>query len=164
MEIYTLGHSTRDFDEFLDILIKFNIEIVIDVRRFPTSGKFPWFSKDNLSSKLGEVGIIYHHFPELGGYRREGYGEFAKTDDFKSFVAKMLNLIDDKRSVILCSERFWFRCHRRYIANYLAELGYRVIHIYDVGRVEEHKLRSKDIEEKMKLVVWCDKRARKMNI
>lgn len=164
MKIYTLGHSTRSFDDFLNILFKFDVKIVIDVRRFPMSSKFPWFNRENLELKLKELGISYVHLPELGGYRHEGYGEFAKTDEFKSYISNMLNIIDDKCSVILCSERLWFRCHRRYIANYLAELGYEVIHIYDVDKVEEHKLKSKDIDEKMKLVIWCDKKARKMHL
>jgi uncharacterized protein (DUF488 family) len=162
VRIYTLGHSTRSFDEFTNILLKFGIEVVVDVRRFPTSSKFPWFNKENLESRLKELNIVYQHFPELGGYRREGYGEFAKTEEFKSSVSRMLNLIGDRCAVILCSERLWFRCHRRYIANYLAELGYEVIHIYDAEKVEEHKLKSKEIQEKMKLVIWCDKKARKM--
>lgn len=160
MEIYTLGHSTRNFNEFLNILFKFNIKIVVDVRRFPTSSKFPWFNKENLEFKLSELGISYYHLPELGGYRREGYSEFAKTDEFKFLISRMLEIINDKCSVILCSEKLWFRCHRRYIANYLAELGHKIVHIYDVDKIEEHKLKSKIIEEKMKLVIWCDKKAR----
>ena len=163
MKIYTIGHSTRSLDEFLNILKRFGIELVIDVRRFPTSKKFPWFNKENLERELEKEKIKYIHFPKLGGYRREGYANFAKSDEFKKAIEELLKKIGKKVAVILCAERFFWRCHRKYIANYLAELGHKVIHILDEGKTYEHKLKSKDIEEKMKLVIWCDKKARKFN-
>ncbi|MEM2111100.1 MAG: DUF488 family protein [Candidatus Bathyarchaeia archaeon] len=48
MRIYTLGHSTRSLEEFIEILKAFSIEMIFDVRRFPGSRKFPHFSKENL--------------------------------------------------------------------------------------------------------------------
>ena len=162
MRIYTLGHSTRSFEEFLSILKKFRVELVIDVRRFPSSKKFPWFNKENLERELGKEKIEYIHFPELGGYRKEGYANFAKSEEFKKAVEKLLEVIDEKVAAIFCSEILWWRCHRRYIANHLAKLGHRVIHIFDKDRIQEHKLKDKEIQEKMKLVVYCDKKARKL--
>jgi len=161
MKIYTIGHSTRSFEEFLNILKRFGIELVIDVRRFPISKKFPWFNKENLERELKKEKIEYIHFPELGGYRKEGYANFAKSEEFREAIEELLKKIDERIGVIMCAERFFWRCHRKYIANYLAELGYKVVHILDEDKTYEHKLKSKDIEEKMKLVIWCDKKARK---
>ncbi len=162
MIIYTLGHSTRNFGEFLEILKNFKIELIIDVRRFPSSKKFPWFSKENLEKELSKEKIEYMHFPELGGYRKEGYKNFAKSEEFKEAIEKLLKIIDKKTAAIFCAEYFWFRCHRRYIAKALAELGHEVIHIFDKEKTQEHKLKSPEIEEKMKLVIYCDKKAKKL--
>jgi uncharacterized protein (DUF488 family) len=162
MRIFTLGHSTRSLEEFLKILKKFQIELVIDVRRWPSSKKFPWFNKDDLEKELKKNKIDYTHFPELGGYRKEGYMAFSKTEEFSEAIKKLLKVIGKKNAAILCSELLWFRCHRRYIAEKLAMLGHKVIHIFDENRTQEHNLLDKEIEEKMKLVLYCDKRAKKI--
>jgi uncharacterized protein (DUF488 family) len=162
MKIYTIGHSTRSLEEFLDILKNFQIEIVIDVRRFPSSKKFPWFGKEDLEKELKENGIEYLHFPELGGYRKEGYEAFSKTEEFSKALEKLIEIIDEKKAVIMCAEILWWRCHRRYIANALVERGLKVIHIFDKEKIQEHKLKEKEIEEKMKVKIWCDKKARKI--
>ena len=160
--IYTLGHSTRSFEEFLSILKKFKIELIVDVRRFPSSKKFPWFSKEFLEKELKQNNIQYIHFGELGGFRREGYENFSKSEEFKRAIDKLIKLIQNKNAAIFCSERLWFRCHRRYIAKALVERGIKVIHIFDANKTQEHKLKDKEIEEKMKLRLYCDKKAKKL--
>jgi len=50
MRVYTLGHSTRSLEELIEILKTFNIELVVDLRRFPGSRKFPRFNKENLEA------------------------------------------------------------------------------------------------------------------
>ena len=162
VKIYTLGHSTRSLEEFLSIVKSFGIELIIDVRRFPSSKKFPHFNKESLEEELKKVKVKYVHFPQLGGYRKEGYANFAKSEEFAKAIDELLKLIDERVSAILCSEMLWWRCHRRYIAKALVEMGHQVIHIFDERRTQEHKLRDKEIEEKMKLVIYCDKKAKKL--
>lgn len=161
--IYTIGHSTRGMDEFLDVLKHYNIELVIDVRKFPSSKKFPWFNKDDLASSLGKNGIEYLHHPGLGGYRKEGYANFAKSDEFERALDNLLEKIDDKTTAILCAELFWFRCHRRYITQKLVKRGHKVVHIFDKEKIQEHKSHDKDVNEKMNLVIWCDKKVKIKN-
>lgn len=141
MRIYTIGHSNRKFEKFIKILKTFNIQVIIDVRRFPLSKKFPWFSKTNLENALTKHGIKYLYFPELGGFRKEGYKNFAKTKEFEKYVKKLLE-IGKKDFCILCAEKFWWKCHRRFIAEKLVELGYNVFHIIDEKRIVKHKLRN----------------------
>lgn len=138
MEIYTLGHSTRSFEEFLKILKKFGIELVIDVRRFPSSKKFPWFCKEELEKNLRENGIDYIHFEELGGYRKEGYENFSKSEEFKKAIEKLLKTIDKKITVILCAEWNPLRCHRWYISDRLSRMGYEIIHIISLDKTQNH--------------------------
>jgi len=158
MKVYTIGHSTRSLNEFLEILKSFNIELVVDVRRFPSSKKFPWFNKENLEKELKKAKIEYLHFPDLGGYRKEGYEVFSKSNDFKGAIEKLLKMIDEKKAVILCSEFKWWKCHRRYIADHLAKMGYEIVHIFTKDKIQEHK-NSKEIREKMKAKIRCDKKA-----
>jgi len=160
MKIYTIGHSTRSLEDFIDILSHYKIELIVDIRRFPGSKKFPWFNKEVLEAELPKNSIQYIHFPELGGFRKGGYLAFSQTEEFSNAIKKLLETIDNKIATILCSELLFFRCHRKYVSNTLAELGHRVIHIFDKEKIQEHKLRNKEIEEKMKLVIYCDKKAR----
>jgi len=162
MRIFTLGHGTRTLEDLLEILKEFQIELVVDIRRFPSSKKFPWFNKENLEDELSKNKILYIHFPDLGGYRKEGYLAFSKTEEFSKAIDKLLEAIDEKNEVILCSELLWFRCHRRYVAERLVMLGNKVIHIFDKNKTQEHKLLDKEIEEKMKFVLFCDKKAKRM--
>ncbi|RLG17054.1 DUF488 domain-containing protein [Nanoarchaeota archaeon] len=141
-EIYTIGHSTRSIEEFLNILKFFRIQLVVDVRRFPTSKKVPWFNKENLEKRLKEHNIEYVHFPRLGGFRKGGYLAFSKSEEFSKAVRELLKIIGKRKAAIMCTELLWWKCHRRYIANYLTKLGYKVIHIFDSRRTQEHKLRN----------------------
>jgi uncharacterized protein (DUF488 family) len=161
MKIFTLGHSTRKINEFLDILANYEIRLILDVRLWPTSRRFPWFGKEELKNMLESKCIEYIHFPELGGYRKEGYEAYSKSREFNDAINRMLDSIGLKTASILCAEKLWSRCHRKYIAEYLAESGSEVVHILDLDEIHEHKGTSKEIEEKMNLVIWCDKKATK---
>jgi uncharacterized protein (DUF488 family) len=158
MRIYTLGHSTRSLEEFIEILRTFGVELVVDVRRFPGSRKFPHFGRENLEKELPKVNIQYVHFPDLGGYRKEGYLAFSQTEEFTEAIKKLLELVGEKTAAILCAEILWWRCHRRYIANSLSQMGHQTIHIFNKEKIQEHKPREKEIEEKMKLKIFCDKK------
>ncbi len=158
MLIYTLGHSTRSLEEFIDLVKYYKIELIIDVRRFPSSKKFPHFNKESLEKELEKNGIKYVHFPELGGFRKEGYKTFSQTEEFKKALGELLNIINNYTSVILCAEKYFWRCHRKYIANELYKLGHKIIHILDKDNIYEHK-ESKDLTFKMNVKVYCDKLA-----
>src|SRR2546421_12042324 len=68
--IWTIGHSTRDLAEFIELLRKNNIELVADVRSYPGSRKFPHFNRESLERSLPEHSIEYVHIKQLGGRRR----------------------------------------------------------------------------------------------
>src|SRR5581483_1684253 len=70
LTIWTIGHSTRPFDEFLQLLTTNDIEALADVRRYPNSRRYPHFNQAALAESLPEHGIEYISFPELGGRRR----------------------------------------------------------------------------------------------
>lgn len=139
--VYTVGHSTRSLGELLGILRRYGIGVVVDVRRWPRSRRVPWFSRSVLSEYLPSRGIGYVWLGELlGGYRRGGYEAYMATREYRAGIGALIALIEAARGpvAIMCAERSWARCHRRYIAATLAGMGYRVLHILDLGVVERH--------------------------
>nr|MDO8062079.1 DUF488 domain-containing protein [Candidatus Freyrarchaeum guaymaensis] len=111
--------------EFISILEWLGVDVAVDVRRFPTS-RFEWLGKDALRRVLESASIEYVHFERLGGYREGGYGRYMETEEFKRAFEELLTLIERKNVVIFCSEKLFFKCHRRFIADELARRGVKV--------------------------------------
>jgi len=129
--IYTLGSSLRSEEEFMELIKVYNIQLVIDVRRFPVS-KLEHFNKDNLSGNLKGLGVEYLYMGEqLGGYRHEGYQNYMKTQQFLKGVDEVMRWANRYTTALLCAERFPWRCHRRFIAQALEKKGWAVIHILE---------------------------------
>ena len=132
--VYTLGTSTRTLEEFTALLKHLGVEVVVDVRRFPTS-RFEHFKKEELASSLPEAGIDYCHLGgELGGYRSGGYQAFLATEEFKQGLGKLEEIARERKTAIVCAERLPWRCHRRFIGGELERRGWRVIHVIDERR------------------------------
>lgn len=133
--IYTVGTSNRREGEFIGLLKKYQINLLVDIRRFPTS-KFEHFRKKSMEKYLKEKGIEYLYLgKELGGYRKGGYQNYIRTAEFKEGLNQIEKLAERWRVCIFCSERFAFRCHRRFVGEALVKLGYRVIHIIEKDKI-----------------------------
>ncbi len=142
--IFTLGSSNRSLEEFLQLLRTNAMEMVIDVRSFPTS-KFPHFKKESLSQSLGENGLGYVSLgKELGGYRKGGYEAYTQTYDYLRGLELVERLASRCRCTILWAERFPWRCHRRFIGRSMQERGWKVWHIIEEGRVWEAPIPDED--------------------
>src|SRR5690349_20399707 len=74
--VFTIGHSTHSIEELIKLLRKHAIATLIDIRRVPGSRRNPQFGKDALERSLGESGISYVHFQELGGLRKPSKDSF----------------------------------------------------------------------------------------
>lgn len=128
---YSLGTSSRSKEEFAALLQSHGTELVIDVRRFPTS-RFKHFQQAELTKLLKALHIDYLHLGEqLGGYRKGGYQAFTTTPQFKQGIKTIKETARHKRSVILCAERLPWRCHRRFITSELEKRGWHTAHIID---------------------------------
>ena len=153
--IWTIGHSTRSIDEFTAALQRFDIELIVDVRRFPGSRRLPQFSSESLKNSLTNSGISYCWIPALGGRRRpistaddsawrndafRGYADHIATEEFSEGLFELLMLSSGLNTVIMCAEVLWWRCHRRIISDVLVSLGRSVVHIRDESHSEMHKL------------------------
>lgn len=139
--IYSIGHSTRSMAQFLSLLDRFQIRIVADVRRFPTSQKYPHFERNFLQQALQEQGIEYVWLGEsLGGFRTGGYESYMQTPAFAAGLSSLAALAQADMTAFLCAEKLFFRCHRRFIADRLVISGWSVIHIIDIDRTLAHQI------------------------
>lgn len=140
--IYTIGTSNRTFEEFLEIIEGYGIKSIVDVRSFPTS-KFSCFKKEFLEKTLPDKGIIYNFLGrELGGFRKEGYINYMKTESFIKGIQKLEDIGKDLPTAFFCAERFPWRCHRRWISEFLTKKGWEVIHIIDKEKTWSLKIQS----------------------
>jgi uncharacterized protein (DUF488 family) len=152
MTIWTIGHSTRTFELFLELLQSQNIKAIADVRRFPGSRKYPHFNAEALSHSLREHGISYEWFEELGGRRKpnpeshnsvwrnpsfRAYADYMETEEFGHGLDRLVELATSMRTAVMCSEVVWWRCHRSLISDALKVRGVQVLHILE-GKVVEH--------------------------
>lgn len=153
--IWTVGHSTRTADEFLAVLRAYDIELLVDVRRFPGSRRLPQFDSAALEQTLGAHGVAYRWVEGLGGRRTpnpqscnlgwrhpafRGYADHVASEEFADGLFELLMLAGGVRTVIMCAEVLWWRCHRRLIADVLASIGVPVVHIRDERSAEPHRL------------------------
>jgi uncharacterized protein (DUF488 family) len=134
-KIFTLGTSLRSFEDFIEIINFYNIEAVIDIRSYPSS-KLDHFKRTNLESLLKNEMFTYRYLgKELGGFRRGGYYNYTKTEEFESGIHLLESIASAKTSSVICAERFPWKCHRRYVARALKRRGWEVEHIIDKGKV-----------------------------
>lgn len=153
--IFTIGHSTRSIEEFVDVLEAFGIEAIADVRRMPGSRRLPQFDSDTLCRSLSDRGIDYRWIAQLGGRRRpepdspntgwrhpafRAYADHIATEEFAEGLFELLMLGRGQRTAVMCAEVLWWRCHRRLIADVLVVLGLGVVHIASAGKHEMHRL------------------------
>ncbi len=133
--IYTLGTGRRSGEDFIEILLSYGIEAFLDVRSFPRS-KLPLFNREALEELLSMHGIKYHFLgKELGGLRRGGYVAYIVTEDFQKGIDAVETIASEKISVIACSEKLPWKCHRKWISRELHKRGWKVEHIIDKGKV-----------------------------
>ena len=129
---------------FISLLKYYDIKMLVDVRRFPKSTKYPYFNRDRLQHKLDKLGIGYLWLGVLlGGFRKGGYEEYMKTEDYTEGINRLLSAIQNTNCnvAIMCSEKLWFKCHRRFISDTLVSRGIEVIHIIDKGKTYKHRLK-----------------------
>jgi uncharacterized protein (DUF488 family) len=141
--IFTIGHSTRNLDELIELLRCHKVSALVDVRHFPTSRRNPQFNKSNLDIKLPESYIQYHWIEELGGFREGGYEKYMDSEGFNLGLNKLFAIAKHKTTAMMCAELLWFRCHRASIASLLTKNGWDVVHIFDKKRTQIHRLREK---------------------
>ena len=151
--IWTIGHSTRPFEEFIGLLNAYQIQHLVDIRRFPGSKKFPQYNQEVLSAALLKYNIIYTHMQALGGRRNpkpdstntawrvkafRGYADYMETDVYKKAASELEHFAELSRCAIMCSEAVWWSCHRALVSDWLKINGWKVMHIMTREKEQEH--------------------------
>ncbi|WP_106640631.1 DUF488 family protein [Allosphingosinicella vermicomposti] len=156
--IYTIGHSTRSIEEFVDILRGGNVRCVVDVRTIPRSRTNPQYNLDTLPETLSRWQVRHTIIEALGGRRGRqkqvapdingfwdnqsfhNYADYALSGEFRAGLKELKELAEQMPCAIMCSEAVWWRCHRRLISDYLLAEGWTVLHLMGRGRIEPAKL------------------------
>jgi uncharacterized protein (DUF488 family) len=171
LPFFTVGHSNRSFEEFVELLHSADISLVADIRRIPRSRANPQFNQDALGETLPRCEISYELMSALGGRRGvvksvspdvnglwrnlsfHNYADYALSAEFSAGLNHLLERGREERCSIMCSEAVWWRCHRRIVADYLIASGETVLHIMAPGRFEPAQLtRGAEIRPDGKIV------------
>ena len=174
--VFTIGHSTRAFEEFLELLRAHGVERVIDIRTIPHSRRNPQYSLETLGPSLKEAAIDYIHLKDLGGLRRpepnsknvgwrnagfRGYADYMNTPEFESALSRAIELSQRKRTALMCAEGVPWRCHRSLVADALTAHEFTVKHIMSVKVANQHKLTPFAQVRGEKVTYHSDKPARR---
>ena len=151
--LWTIGHSTREWEVFASMLHDAAIGALVDVRRFAGSRRNPQFSGDAMARALPGAGIEYVPMPALGGRRtpREdspntawrnagfrGYADYMDTPEFAEARDQLMAIARERRTAAMCAEAMWWQCHRGLIADGFKVRGWDVVHLLAPGRSEPH--------------------------
>ena len=155
--IHTVGHSNKSLEDFLSLLKAHGISRILDVRRYPTSRKWPHFDAAALAESLRGAGVDYVGLPHLGGRRRprpdsphvawrddsfRGFADFMDTPEFAEGLAQVERLASEMPSALLCAEALPWKCHRSLIADALVARGIEARHIMSAKAADVHTLTS----------------------
>ncbi|RNJ41539.1 DNA repair protein [Mesorhizobium erdmanii] len=172
LPFFTIGHSDRRLDDFVELLRESGIELLADIRRMPMSRTNPQFNTDTLPGALAAFQISYEHIAALGGLRGKvknlppqvngfwtnasfhNYADYALSAQFHEGLEHLLDEGRSRRCAIMCSEAVWWRCHRRIVTDYLIANGESVFHIMGEGRLELASLSSGAVIQPGRTVVY----------
>lgn len=153
--LFSIGHSTRTLQEFVELLLAYGIERLVDVRTLPGSKRYPQFNGETLEAQLSRFSISYRHMKSLGGLRRpradsqnsawrnvsfRGYADYMQTEEFSKALARLCSSAERRRICIMCAEAVPWRCHRSLIADALLVRGFETIEILGLTQNRVHKL------------------------
>ena len=151
--LWTIGHSTRAWEVFVEMLGNAGITTLVDVRRFAGSRRHPQFSGERMGAALGEAGIAYVPIPDLGGRRPprkdshnttwrnasfRGYADYMETQGYRKARDALAALAHASPTAVMCAEAMWWQCHRSLIADDFKAEGWTVLHLLAPGRTDAH--------------------------
>jgi hypothetical protein len=155
LSLFTIGHSTRPIEEFIELLRSNGVRLLIDIRTIPKSRRNPQFAADALAKSLHDAGIDYLHLKALGGLRHarpdspnlgwrnasfRGYADYMQTPEFAAAIERAIKLATGKKTALMCAEAVPWRCHRSLVADALTVRGIEVKEIIGASPPKEHKL------------------------
>lgn len=154
--IYTIGHSTRPLNVFIDLLKESGITLMVDIRTVPRSARNPQYNIDSLPESLkSAAGVKYRHMAGLGGFRRphpdsvnmglqnenfRGYADYMQTAEFEKSLRELIALAEVEKIALMCAEAVPWHCHRSILSDALTARGFCVVDILGPGETRIHTL------------------------
>lgn len=152
-KIYTVGHSNVSSEDFVSLLQKHDIKVLVDVRSSPFSQYNPQFNQHTLKNVLNESGIDYRFAGEfLGGRPKQEdlyetvpdkttkrqnylkqvqYDKVMLQDWYRLGIQRLLDITRETQAgkvAIMCSEANPQDCHRHHlIARSLLDNNVKVV-------------------------------------
>lgn len=156
--IYSVGHSNQSVEEFIEEIMSFGINCIVDVRSTPYSKFTPQFNADALSAVLKRNGIAYLPFGEEFGARRtdsfdydnllgQGFADNQVVFELAVQTPAFLRGVERIKKglakgfviALMCSEADPLECHRfSLVSRYFYDNGYDVVHILSRGASASH--------------------------
>lgn len=154
--VFTIGHSTREFEEVLGMLRANGVTELVDVRSYPYSRKFPQWNQAAIEETL-PAGVGYRWIKDLGGRRHtpvgvhspnggwrvkafRDYADYMETAAFHSGLTELVGVAQASVPAIMCSEAVPWRCHRRLITDALIANGVQVFDIMSLTTTRESQM------------------------
>lgn len=170
----TFGHGTATQDELVALLREARLQHVVHVRRFPGSRHNVAAARGHMEKLARELGLGYTWDERLGGRRAlsraedaaspdtwwrvkafRAYAAWTRSHEFRAGMSELIATMARRRTVVMCSESVWWRCHRRIIADVaVAKHGVRVFHLMHDGRRIAHELSAGARLDDRGDVVW----------
>lgn len=153
--LFTVGHSSTSAEELAAKLEAHGVRVLIDVRRYPSSRRYPQFNRPALAEMLAGRGLRYLHEEDLGGYREpfagspntglpegafRGYADHMGSHAFRGALDRLLAQAAEMLTAVMCAEADPTQCHRNLLADALVAQGCEVFHILGPGEIRGHTL------------------------
>lgn len=157
MRAFTVGHSTRPIDEFIELVTAHGVQMIVDIRTIAKSRHNPQFGQDQLEASLGQAGLGYSRLELLGGLRHttaasvngawrnrsfRGYADYMQTPEFAAGLDQLRALAGEQSVAIMCAEAVPWRCHRSLVGDALLVRGDDVLDIMSPTVAKPHALTS----------------------
>jgi uncharacterized protein (DUF488 family) len=146
LTINTIGHSDHAIEDFIALLRRYGIMLLVDVRSQPYSRWVHQFNRELLIRDLQNAGIAYCYMGNTLGGRptdptlydseeeRPDYQRQEETPEYQAGIRELLKLAQDTPTVVMCSEGDHRHCHRHLlITQTLLGHDVRVLHIQPDG-------------------------------
>lgn len=154
--LYSIGHSNQTQEDFLALIVVYDINCIVDVRSVPASKYSPQFNQEYIRSFLLANNVQYLHFGEEFGARRfdsideNGQVNFemaAKTPAFMSGALRILRGMERGYNIaFMCSEADPLECHRfALVSRYFHDTGIDVQHILKDAKLASHETLEKEM-------------------
>ena len=159
--IYTIGYSSFSLEEFADVLGKYGITALADVRSSPYSSFHPDYNQETLRNFLKSKRIGYVFLGKELGARFEDSSVYTNNQvNFEKVAAHPLfrqglkRIKEGARSytiALMCAEKDPLTCHRMILVSRNLTMDFNVWHILGDGTIEKHSAMEERLLKLFKL-------------